>query len=92
MSSTNLWPVLFAPLAVVLLVLFIVAVAAILYRKRRSLNLKAGKGSPEDDKEIEKGKGWSIPFFNLQGHDYNQFKCEPELDCIFGGYSHSLYL
>ena len=58
MSSANLWPVLFAPLAVVLLVLFIVAVAAILYykRRRRKLNLKPGKGSPEDDKEIEQGK------------------------------------
>ena len=59
MSPTNLWPVLFAPLAVVLLVLFIVAVAAILCykRRRRKLNLKAVKGSPEDEKDIEQGKG-----------------------------------
>jgi len=61
MSPTNLWPVLFAPLAVVLLVLLMVAGAAVLYckRRRRKLNLKPGpgKGSPEDDKAIEKGKG-----------------------------------
>jgi len=54
-ASAILWPVLFAPLAVVLLVLLIVVVAAILYykRRRRFLNLKHGRSkepSPEDSR------------------------------------------
>ena len=59
-----LWPVLFAPLAVVLLVLLIVAVAAVVYCKRRTrkLNLKPvpSKESHENDSGIERGKHWFI--------------------------------
>ena len=70
-SSTNLWPVLFAPLAVVLLVLLIVAVTAIVYykRRRRDLNLKIGlnkESSPEECRTERVYKGWFIPLlFNL---------------------------
>ena len=70
-ASANLWPVLFAPLAVVLLVLLIVAVTAIVYykRRRRDLNLKIGlnkESSPEECRTERVYKGWFIPLlFNL---------------------------
>ena len=52
-ASANLWPVLFAPLAVVLLVLFIVAVAALLYCKQRRRNKHGlSKGLLEDHSDI----------------------------------------
>ena len=62
-ASAILWPVLFAPLAVVLLVLLIVVVAAILYykRRRRFLNLK--RGLNREDKSTERlDAGWFTPF------------------------------
>jgi len=59
--SAKLWPVLFAPLAVVLLVLLIVEVAIIVdcKQRRKNLNLKPwpSKGLPEDDSGIEKYRG-----------------------------------
>ena len=75
-ASANLWPILFAPLAVVLFVLLIVAVAAIVYCKRRRRNKHGpSKGIPEDDCGIEKCKGWFIPFHSLQGdHKHSKFK------------------
>ena len=70
-ASANLWPVLFAPLAVVLLVLLIVAVAAIVYCKQRRRNLylkhEPSKGSPEGDSGIERYNGWFIPLHSLWG-------------------------
>ena len=62
-ASAILWPVLFAPLAVVLLVLLTVVVAAILYykRRRRFLNLK--RGPNRENKSTERlDEGWFIPF------------------------------
>jgi len=75
--SAKLWPVLFAPLAVVLLVLLIVEVAIIVdcKQRRKNLNLKPwpSKGLPEDDSGIEKYRGWFISFHSLQGdHKHNQ--------------------
>ena len=75
--SANIWPVLFAPLAVVLLVLLIVEVAIIvdLKQRRKNLNLKTwpSEGLPEDDSRIEKYRGWFISFHSLQGdHKHNQ--------------------
>ena len=70
-ASANLWPVFFAPLAVVLPVLLILAVAIIVYCKQRrkysDLKPQASKGFPEDDSGIEKHKGWFISFHSLQG-------------------------
>jgi len=99
MSPTTLWPVLFAPLAVVLLVLLIVAVAAIVYCKRRTrfLNLKRGlnkESSPEDSRTERVYEGWFIPFCSLQG-DY--LTCQSNMShryyySVVGSCCHSLYL
>jgi len=62
-SSANLWPVLFAPLAVVLLVLLIIAVAAILYCKQRKRNLNLRLGLDREVKSTDRlYEGWFIPF------------------------------
>lgn len=62
-SSADLWPVLFAPLAVILLVLLIVVVGVVVYIKhRRNLLTKES-----EDKRIEGvSEGWFISYYNLQ--------------------------
>ena len=62
-SSADLWPVLFAPLAVILLVPFIVVVGAVVYIKRRR-NLLTKES---EDKRIEGvSEGWFFTYYNLQ--------------------------
>ena len=55
-SSTSLWPVLFAPLAVILLVLVIVVAGGIVYCKRRKP--EASKELPGDTKTEKVYEGW----------------------------------
>ena len=75
-SSTSLWPVLFAPLAVILLVLLIVAIVYC-KRRRRTLIFKPGasKELPGDTKTEKVYEGW---FCSLWDNDCItcQFKYE----------------
>ena len=65
-SSANLWPVLFAPVAVVLLVLLIITVGAFVFHKQRKyFNLRqSSKESPEKYKTKSVYEGWFTPFYN----------------------------